>query len=266
MRTLLTILALFALLGCSQDDLIQKFSSPEDQAIAKNHIDLLRAGNFGKIEEALDPSIRTLDIRDTLVKMAALMPKQEPVSVKVVGAHTFRTSSERTVNTTFEYNFGDKWVLVNVAVRERQGTKAVIGFNVNPMTQPLEELHRFTLTGKGTLQYLVLVAAIAAALLTFYALVSCVRTEFPKRKWLWILFILMGFGTLAVNWTTGEWSVTPLSAQLFSAAAMAPLYGPWTIAVSLPLGSIIFLFFKRPRLVSEAKARSKIESNIDSKG
>ncbi len=210
MRALLTILALFTLLGCSQDDLIHKFSSPDDQATAKNHIDLLRAGNFQKIEEALDPSIRTADIRDTLVKMAALMPKQEPISAKVVGAHTFSSSSEKTVNTTFEYGFGDKWLLVNVAVRERQGTKAVVGFNVSPMAQSLEELHRFTLTGKGTLQYLVLVVALAAAALTFYALVICAKTEFPKRKWLWILFILMGFGTLAINWTPGEWSVTPL--------------------------------------------------------
>ncbi|MFN4361711.1 MAG: hypothetical protein ACK4F4_13410 [Hylemonella sp.] len=239
---------MFTLLGCSQENLIQKFSSPEDQATAKSHIDLLRAGKFDEIEKGLDPTIRTVNSRDTLARMADLIPKQEPISVKVVGAHTFSTSHEKTVNTTFEYDFGDKWLLANVVVRERQGIKMIVGFNVKAMPQSLDSLNRFTLTGKSPLQYSILIAAIAAVLFTFYSLVICVKTKFPKRKWLWVLFILFGFGSLAVNWTTGELAITPLSVQLFSANAMAPLYGLWTVAVSLPIGAIIFLFFKRPRL------------------
>lgn len=261
MRTFLTVLALIALTGCSQEELIQKFSSPEDQATANSYIELLRARNFDEIEKALDPSIRTADIRDRLVKMAALVPNQEPTSVKVVGAQGVSAPDAKTVNTTFEYNFGDKWLLANVAVRERQGAKTIVGFNVNPMSQSLEAQNRFTLAGKSAIQYSVLTAAIAAALLTLYSLVICARTKFPKRKWLWVLFILVGFGKLAVNWTTGEWGIAPLSVQLFSAAAMAPWYGSWTIAVSLPLGAIIFLFFKRPRLEQVLRANSTAESD-----
>lgn len=248
-------------MACSQEELIQKFSSPEDQAMAKSYIDRLRARSFDEIEEALDPSIRTANIRETLVKMADLVPNQEPTSVKIVGAHSFSASDAKTVNTTFEYNFGDKWLLANVAVRERQGTKTIVGFNVNPISQSLETQNRFTLAGKGAIQYSVLIAAIAAALLTLYSLVICAKTKFPKRKWLWVLFILVGFGKLAVNWTTGEWGIAPLSVQLFSAAAMAPLYGPWTIAVSLPLGAIVFLLFKRTRLEQALRANSTAESD-----
>ena len=254
MRSSLSILTFVALLGCSQEDLLQKFSSPEDQATAKSYIDRLRAGNFEEIEGSLDPSIRTPNIRDTLTKMAALMPNQEPISIKLVGAQTFQTSDAKTVNTTFEYNFGDKWLLANVAIRDRQGTKTVVGFNVNPMTQSLESQNRFTLTGKSTVQYAVLVAAIAAVLITLFSLIDCVRTKLPRRKWLWVLFILVGFGKVAVNWTTGEWGIAPLSVQLFSASAVAPLYGPWVIAVSLPLGAIAFLFYKRSRLAPKAES------------
>lgn len=252
MRALLSVLVFTALLGCSQEDLLQRFSTPEDQATAKSYIDRLRAGKFDEIEKALDPSIRTPSIRDTLANMAAAIPNGEPTSVKLVGAQTFQSSDARTVNTTFEYNFGGNWLLANVAVRERQGTKTVVGFNVNPLTESLEAQNRFAFAGKSTVQYVVLVAAIGAVLITLYSVVVCARTRIPRRKWLWVLFILVGFGKLAVNWTTGEWGIAPLSIQLFSASAAAPLYGPWTVAVSLPLGAIVFLFYRRSRLVPKA--------------
>jgi hypothetical protein len=61
------------------------------------------------------------------------------------------------------------------------------------------------------------------------------------RKWLWVLFILAGVGKFAVNWTSGEWGIAPLSLQLLSASAVASLYGPWILSFSLPLGAIVFL-------------------------
>lgn len=254
MRAPLIALTLAVLMACSQEELLQKFSSPEDQATARNYIDRLRARKFEDIEKALDPSIRTPNIRGTLEKMAALIPNQEPTSVKLVGAQSFHTPNSQTVNTTFEYSFGDKWLLANVTVRDQQGTKTITGFNVNPQTASLETQNRFIFVGKSAIHYTVLVAAIAAVLVTLYALIVCARSKLPKRKWLWILFILVGFGKLLINWTTGEWSIAPLSIQLFSASAMAPLYGPWTIAVSVPLGALVFLLYKRPRLEQKAES------------
>jgi drug/metabolite transporter (DMT)-like permease len=122
------------------------------------------------------------------------------------------------------------------------------------MTESLESKNRFTLVGKSTIQYAVLVTAIAAVLITIYSLIVCAKTKLSRRKWLWVLFILVGFGKIAVNWATGEWGVAPFSVQLFSASAFAPLYGPWTIAASIPVGAIAFLIYKRSRL--ELKAES----------
>ncbi|MFZ1910299.1 MAG: hypothetical protein WAU52_14575 [Burkholderiales bacterium] len=254
MRTSLAILALVALMGCSPEQVLQKFSSPEDQATARSYVERLRARNFDEIEKALDPSVRTPNIRETLVKMASLIPNQEPTSVKIVGAQSFSAPDAKTVSTTFEYSFGDRWLLANVAVRESQGVRTVVGFHVKPISQSLEVQNRFTLAGKSTIQYSVLIAAIAAVLLTVYALVVCIKTKFPRRKWLWILFVVIGLGKLAVNWTTGEWGIAPLTVQLFSASAVAPFYGPWIIAVSLPLGAIVFLFFKRKSLEQALRA------------
>jgi hypothetical protein len=254
MRALVCLVSWLVLVGCSQDDLLQKFSSPGDQAIAKGYIDHLRAGRFEEIEKAADPGIRNPNFRAWLTRMAELVPVREPASVKVVGAQRFHASGTTTVNTTFEYDFGDKWLLANVAIQETNGTKTILALNVKPLPQSLQSLNKFTLVGKGVGQYAVLVAAIAAVLITVYALIICARTTLPRRKWLWIVFILLGFGKIAVDWTTGEWDIAPLAVQLLSASAFAPPYGAWTIAVSVPVGALMFLI-RRKRLVSQVAGK-----------
>ncbi|MBI1397584.1 MAG: hypothetical protein GC151_16545 [Betaproteobacteria bacterium] len=88
----------------------------------------------------------------------------------------------------------------------------------------------------------------AEVFVTLYALVACIRTRVPRRKWLWIVFIVLGVGKLAVDWTIGECRVFPASMQLFSASAFSSPYGPWTVAVSLPVGAIEFLLYRKLRL------------------
>jgi hypothetical protein len=245
LRRLLFAIASIALVACSQDELLQKFSSPEDQATAKGYIDELRAHKFEDIEKSLDPSIRTANIRGTLTRMAGLIPGGEPTSMKLVGAQSSYSSGAKTVNTTFEYSFGGKWLLANVAVLNRNGSKTIVGFNVYPMEESLESRNAFSLRGKSARHYAMLAAAVVAFLVTLYALIACVRTKPLRRKWLWVLFILAGFGKLAMNWTTGAWAFAPVSIQLFSASAFASPYGPWTIAVSVPLGALAFIAYRR---------------------
>jgi hypothetical protein len=174
--------------------------------------------------------------------MAALIPAGTPTSVKLVGANRFSSPAvATTLNLTYEYQFGQQFLLVNVQTKTRDSAVTIIGFRVHPLSASLETQNRFTLSNKGALQYAVLVAAIGAALFTLYALIVCIRTPMARRKWLWIIIILFGVGKLAVNWTAGEWGFTVLAAQLLSASATAGFFGPWIISVSLPLGAAIFL-------------------------
>lgn len=222
-----------------------KFASPDEQTLARSYIDRLRARDYDAIEKSLDRRIAGPSVRGNLEKMSALVPSGEPSSVKLVGAHKFSQGGTISLNTTFEYQFAEGWMLANVVIEERGGAKAITGFNVYPRTQSIEEENRFNLVGKQPVQYLVLAGAIGAAVVSIYALVVCARTKVLRKKWLWILFILAGVGQFAVNWTSGEWSIAPLSIQLLSASASAQLYGPWILSFSIPLGAIVFLFYHR---------------------
>jgi hypothetical protein len=244
-RPIIVMVLLSELVGCNQADLIQKFASPADQALARNYIDLLRQRQIDRIEKATDPSIADETLHGKLVQMADLIPTGEPTSVLLVGAYRTNVGESSTVNLTYEYGFSGRWILSNVAVKTQAGKTSIVGISVIPQPESLEEQHKFKLVDKTVTQYLVLALVIVLPLLTLFALVVCIRTRMNGRKWPWILFVICGFGKLAVNWTTGEWSFLPVAFQVASASVFAPLYGQWTLAVSLPLGAIIFLLRRR---------------------
>lgn len=257
--SLISIVMIMLLVGCDQASMMKRITPPEAESAARGYIELLRQNRFEEIEKGLDSSIKTADIRNTLVKMAQMIPSQKPESIKVVGAyvnvfHGPKDPETTTTNITLEYQFQSKWLLINVATQKKGGVTTVVGFNVNPIPDSLENLNKFRLVGKNPLQYSVLVLAILIPLFTLYALMQCIRTKIERRKWLWVAFVLFGLAKFSVDWTTGQWGITPLSLQLLGAGAYAPAYGSWVISISLPLGAVIFML--------KRKGLSKQQSDI----
>jgi hypothetical protein len=237
---------LIALTGCDQSSLLKKLTSPQDESIALNYIDQLRQSNFVQIEQDADPSIDNADLPRTLVTMAALFPKENPLSVKIVGVHTFRNSTRSTSRLTFEYEFASQWVLAEVKTQTVDGTATLAGMTVTPVADSLEHINRFTLRSKGSPQYLMLFLVALSLLISTYAFVLCLRTKMRRRKkWLWSILTLVGVGKLGINWTTGESFFNLFWIQVPTAQAFNALFSPWLVMVSLPLGAILFLFLRR---------------------
>jgi len=259
-KSVMWIFVSILVVACSQEDWMRKIAPPEQQAIARNYIEQLRNLDFSDIEKAVDPSIAGDMQGGMLEKMAALIPAGAPGSVKLVGANKFTSNQVgTTLNLTYEYQIGEKFVLINVARKIKDGADTIVGFRVQPLASSLETLNRFTLSNKNALQYGVLAAAIGATVFTLYALIVCIRTKMQRRKWLWILFILFGFGKFMVNWTTGAWDFMIFYAQLFSASAGAAFFSPWIISVSLPVGAVFFLSWRK-KLGATSSAASESTS------
>jgi len=237
------------LFGCDQATLMKKFTPPEDELFARTFFDQLRQGEFGQIVSDLDPSVADPSVRDKLAEMASLIPAEAPVSVKVVGAHVFRNPEYSTTSITLEYQFVSKWLLVDVTTQRKAGASTVLGFHVTAESDSLENLNRFTLVGKSAIQYLILSLAVGSLAFSLYVLILCIRAKEVNRKWLWMLFILVGVEKVAVNWKTGQLTFGILAINIPSATASHPFYGPWTVAVFLPLGAILFLNRQRRRKI-----------------
>lgn len=259
---LFAVFLLASLVACNRAEVLQKFTSPAEQTLAKRYIDLLRQKQFDKIEAAADEKIAGDNLHATLLAMADAMPAGEPTSIMLVGAHRLIQSGATTVNLTFEYSFGQRWILTNVAIKTQDEKATIVGMSVIPQPASIIEQNRFALAGKSAMQYTVLLLVPVALVFTLFVLVVCVRTKLRGRKWPWLLFILFGFGNLSVNWTTAAWGFTPLALQMFSAAAVAEPYGPWILKVSFPLGAVLFLLRRKNLMVGPVPAGTGIGKEL----
>ncbi len=242
---LLACAALAALAGCSRQRLLREFAPAQARTTAHAFIAHLRAKQFDWIARRANRHIQGPGLGTTLAYMASLIPPGKANSVKLVGAQTNIENGITERNLTYELDFRGQWVLINVATRLHGRSLTLTGMHVYRMRGSLESLNRFTLMSKSPLRYATLALMVFAFALTVYALILCARTPALRRKWLWVLFILVGVGKFAVNWTSGRWGVQVLAVQLFSASAFSAPYGPWVFAVSVPLGAMVFLLRHR---------------------
>lgn len=241
------LIALFcvSLAGCDQDAMIQSFVSKEDQALASNYFALLKNRQFDDLNKAIEPSLRNPALNDTLSQMADLIPAEEPTRIKLIGAQQNNSSDQSTINLSYEYAYANQWLVLQIALQQRDKQTHIVGLKLIPQATSIDGQFKFSLAGKSIAHYLILALAIIAPILVLTALIICIRMKLRGRKWPWVIFILLGIGQLSINWSSGDLSFAVLAMQLFSASAFAAPYGPWIITVSLPLGALCFLAFRK---------------------
>lgn len=233
------------LVGCDRQALFERFIPQSDVEFSKQYVEQLRAGDFEAVEAIIDPALRTRQLRAQLEQMAAAFPEENPAEIIPIGVRTVASADTSEVNTALQYSYEDQWLLVNVQQEKSDHGIMVTGFHVQPIPDALQNIHQFTLAGKGTVHYLVLAAAIAVPLLIILALVQCIRTPKLTGKWLWVIFILPGFTQLTLNWTDGSLVFTPYAVQLLGASRLAASpFSPWMLGVSIPVGAVVFLFLR----------------------
>ena len=264
LKCLIGIAFCASLVGCNQATFVKSWTPPNAESTARGYVDLLRQGQFDQIERDLDPSIVDSNLRDTLAKMAAIFPAGNPQSIKVVGVNTDVGVNiphrQDTSKITLEYQFPNKWLLVNIATEKKRGFSSIVDFHVTPIPDSLENRNKFTLVGKSAIQYSILILAVCSLVFSFYVLILCIRRKDVKRKWLWLIAVLGGVEKVAVNWTTGQLTFGVLSIYLPTAIASRNPYGPWTIGVCIPLGAILFLLRHRKLKIAGGSIPPPVQS------
>lgn len=251
-----TLLSLIFVSSCSYEGMVDKWVPKKESQFAKQYLKKLQAKEFSYVKKHLNPDIEKQTTTEKIKDVAEYFPDGELLSTELIGSRIHQTNTNWRGNFTFEYKFTTGWAVANAVVNKSDDKLTVVGFNVHRTKASQQELHEFTLAGKSILQYSVLVFSVIAVLFTFLTLYFCIRTPIPKRKWLWIIFILVGVGSISINWTTAEWNFQILHFKLFSAAATTGgPFSPWIISASIPLGAIVFWLkrgkFHQPDLTSQ---------------
>lgn len=250
------LVAVLLLVGCDQKAWFERFIPQDDAEFSRQYLELLQAGNFEAAEAIVDPSLRTDQLRSQLEEVAAFFPPESPVEIQTVGAQTIHGNRPTQVSITLQYSYADQFLLASVVQDKSDQGPVIRGVHVQPIPDALENIHRFTFEDKGAAHYLMLALAIAVPALIVFALVLCIRTSMARRKWLWIIFILLGFTQTTLNWTDGSLHFNAVSVHVLGLSALsASPYSPWLLSVSLPVGAIVFLFRRRQLAASAEEVR-----------
>jgi len=243
------VVAIMALAGCDNGDRLTRAADREETGFAARQLDRARHAEIKALLEVMAPELRRDGIEKDLRQIQSLFPRGEPLAVQLVDFRTHSTSRGVRTVVSFQYDFADAWVAAEVVLRTQGDDFVVSGITVNPLDQPLQEIHRFAVRNLSGAHYVVmgLAGLILAAVST--ALVRCLRAPLdPPRKWLWALAILCGIGRLTLNWTTGKVSLSLLYIQVFSLGAYSSSpYLPWIVSLSLPVGALMFLVVDRSK-------------------
>jgi hypothetical protein len=247
--------------SCGYQDMADKLIPKEESQFAQNYLQKLQSKDFEYVRKYVDKSIESEVTDQKLTEISAYFPTGSLISTEIIGSQVNVLNSQWQGNFTFEYQFSDGWSVANVVLKKINETVSVVGFNVYRTMASQKEINKFSFNGKSAIQFMVFAMAVVSAIFVLVTAYFCIRTPIPKRKWLWVLFILVGVGSISVNWTTGQYGVQPLYVMLFSAAAIsAGPFAPWIISTSLPIGAIIF-WFKRKAIIQNSKATDAVFSD-----
>jgi len=262
MKFFVFALASLLLTGCGDEKaMLQKFIPKDDDATARSFIKLVQTGEYGLAEQMLAPKVRGNQANDELVKIHELLDQGQPVEILTIGFNTtiFRTLSQETkkTNLVYQFQFRHTWVVGNVLLSRESDATYVLGAHFHPVRDSLEVLNRFTFDGKTPLHYTVLAFCFLIPAFILYALVVCIRSP-VRRKWLWIIFIVLGLFEFRFDWTTGLYDFKPISLLLFGVGVVqSSPYAPWVFELALPIGALVFLMRRRKLILPKPPARNK---------
>lgn len=244
------VLIILSVSSCSRDAISKKLIPQKESQFARHYLSRLRSGDFIYVKSLMSPELQSQVDEKLLAKISSYFRPGDPLSVRLIGSQVNIYNGQWQGNFTFEYHFKSGWNIANAALRRTNNGYEVIGLHVYQENASQKEINAFTLYGKSPTHYLVLAAAIIVPLFILLTLIVCAKTPIPRRKWLWVIFILFGVGWIQINWTTGQSMIKIFAIQLFGASAMASSPdAPWIISASIPLGAMLF-WLRRKKYIS----------------
>jgi hypothetical protein len=246
------VFVITTLSGCEPAAFVDNMVPKEESRQAQELVAKIAARDFAAVEAVLDPSMRTPNLQVELEQMANLVPAGNPKSVHVVGFQRVNNPGATTYSLMLEYEYPTAWLVASVQSERRDGKFILQGANFLPRGQSMSSERLLNFDGKGLLHFVFFALAIVIPLFVLYTLVLCIRTKFARRKWMWVLFVAVGWMQCHLNWSTGAIDVQPLSVMLLGSGMLksGPM-APWVITVTVPMGAILFLL-RRRKLKREA--------------
>lgn len=251
MLRLVAVSFLLVTMGCSSNISATHSASPEDRLLAVQSIEDVREGDLAAIRRTFAPDFAA-QIASELPKLQAALPTGAPrlvdLNTQVSVSSDGPTSTNAVLTFAVDSNMAHAFIRVGIL---RAGQRiSVTEFVVQPLPASIDTLSAFTLQDKTPVQYAFLTLAALCLLTMMVALVALLRSPGVKRRWLWGLGIIIGFGKFSIDWYSGAVSVQMAAIQLFGAGVARSGIEPWHVAFGIPIVAILFLARRKHLLAS----------------
>lgn len=212
-------------------------------------IDSLANGNIDYCFNQLEDSIKTYENKKLMRKVHEYIKNKELVDFSLVGyeSSVLLNDSEKkdTYKLRFEYVYNDVWIYYKINIKETNSRMLLQGFYLMPTDKSLKELNRFTLKGKRLIHFVFLAVMALIPIFIVFSVYKCITLPL-KHKALWVIFMIISFIAIRINWTSGDIGIQLINVSVFGAGyySRSGIVEPWMLKFTLPIGTIIFWIFK----------------------
>jgi len=225
---------------------------PKEDTFFKEYLSILQSGDEDKATSKW-VSDQQVGFRTLFKKLSPILGQAGPLKdVHLLEYEWKMDNGQRVRVMTYWVDFEKGSYIVNFTPKRQDENYLAEGLWFNDAKASFQDSADFDLAGRPIFHYLFLAAAFAVLLWSSFVAVECAFRQ-ERKKWLWILFILMGVMHLSINWLPGPWDQVNFHIEFFkvylpmAGTYKLPLYDPWRVFLCLPLGALIYSLRERTR-------------------
>jgi len=239
------------------EDMVPK----EVTSYTRNYLDKLSSGDISYCFDQLDKQAQDNNSKKLFNYFYENLKDNQLKNSAIIYYRSSKTFGDNPISTyEIGYEYNESWVYYSFKLLEKEERLNVLSLNVSPFKNSLRHIHQFTLTDKGFLHYLFLLMNVAIPLFILVSIGFSIKTPL-RKKWLWIVFMLLGFVSFNLNWTDGDFEIKLMSIKLLGTGfSKTGIIAPWVFSFAIPVGAIMF-WIKRAQLLKELKNYQLTDTN-----
>ena len=183
-------------------------------------------------------------------RIQTLLPPGAPTSSRLT---TFRVATGTDGNHLWgvrEYDYPGHVVRAETTLYRATADEPwkVSGFHVNVLSRAELAARTFDFMAEPPGVQAVIAAAVVFPLFTLITFLVALFRPGLKVRWLWLIAIVLGVGTIYADTASDALSFLPISVQLFGAGATwsGSAFDGWVFSASTPFGAAAFWLFAPP--------------------
>lgn len=207
-------------------------------------LDQLRAGDVPAIMAGVDPSLQGAKTEAQIRQILTFVPTTPIETSDVVALTANRNALTGETRTMVLMQIGTNGTFTSLETdfKAQNGVETMIGLHVRRMSQSFEAATAFSFNRPAWMlaSGVAWVSMVAILIAGTYAALTAAGMRLHSRV-LWILAMMVGVGTLSLNWqtgaVTGQW--LSLGGPAFNVAKAGPA-AAWMVSAHLPIGVLAF--------------------------